>query len=194
MRVRAFTHIAVAALGLSAPRAHGDVLDGIPLRVTSSTGFVPVTGMQPTNALGFLGDWTRDGTDGSITVPFAGWADFGLPGDRLTVEWDFTAEAPDRFLGWRLQSRSESDRILAGLEWNGIAWTAIGPAMIEAAESGRVQIRLDSADANRVLRIAFHGLSVGPDGSTTGGVFFAIPAPGTVALLALAATAVRRRR
>jgi hypothetical protein len=194
MIARAAMHAAALSAGLMALEAHGDVTGGLPIGVTSSTGFVTLTGTQPTSAFGFLGDWTRGGADGSVSVPFEGWADFGLPGDRLTVDWNFNAIEPDRFLGWRLVSRTQPDRILAGVAWSGTAWVALGSAMLAPAESGRVEIRLDSADALRVLRIAYGGLSVGPDGSAMGGVSFAVPAPGSVALIGLAAAISRRRR
>jgi hypothetical protein len=194
MFVRTATHAGVLAAGLMAATAHGGMTGGLPITVTTATGFVTMTGAQPTSAFGFLGDWTRDGTDGSVTVPFAGWADFGLAGDRLSVDWNFSAQEPDRLLWWRLASRTEPSRILAGLEWNGSAWTAVGAVSLDAAEVGQVHVTLTSADVGRPLRLSYGGLSVGPDGSAMPGVAFAVPAPGTAALLALAVTVARRRR
>ena len=194
MFVRTATHAGVLAAGLMAATAHGEMTGGFPITVTTATGFVTMTGAQPTSAFGFLGDWTRDGADGSVTVPFAGWADFGLAGDRLSVDWNFSAQEPDRLLWWRLTSRTEPSRILAGLEWNGSAWAAVGAASMEAAEVGQVHVTLASADLGRALRLSYGGLSVGPDGSATPGVSFAVPAPGTAALIALAAAVARRRR
>jgi hypothetical protein len=194
MFVRTATHAGVLAVGLLAANAHSDVIGGLPITVTSATGFVTMTGAQPTSAFGFLGDWTRDGADGSVTVPFVGWADFGLPGDRLSVEWNFLAQEPDRMLWWRLTPRTEPDRILAGLEWNGSTWAAVGAASLDAAEVGQVLVTLASADVGRALRLTYGGLSVGPDGSAMPGVSFAVPAPGTAALLGLAAVIARRRR
>lgn len=194
MFFRTATHAGVFVAGLMAATAHGEMTGGLPITVTSATGFVTMTGAQPTSAFGFLGDWTRDGADGSVTVPFVGWADFGLAGDRLSVDWDFSAQEPDRMLWWRLASRSEPGRILAGLEWNGSAWAAVGAASLEAAEVGRVHVTLTSADVGRALRLTYGGFSVGPDGSAMPGVSFAVPAPGTAALLALAVSVARRRR
>jgi hypothetical protein len=194
MFFRAATHAAVLAAGLTTLGAHGDVIGGHPLTVTSATGFVTLTGAQPTSAFGFLGDWTRDGADGSVTVPFAGWADFGLPGDRLSVDWNFTAVEPDRFLWWRLESRAEPGRVLAGVEWIGSAWQSTGLAEAAPGAAGRTSVTLDLAQVGRTLRISYGGLSVGPDGSAMGGVSFAVPSPGAAALVALAATVTRRRR
>ena len=194
MFFRTAAHAGALVAGFMAAQAHGEMTGGFPITVTSSTGFVTMTGAQPTSAFGFLGDWTRDGADGSVTVPFVGWADFGLPGDRLSVDWNFSAQEPDRLLWWRLASRSEPGRILAGMEWNGSAWAAVGAAALEAAEVGGVHVTLASADMGRALRLTYGGLSVGPDGSAMPSVAFAVPAPGTAALLALAATLARRRR
>lgn len=197
MFVRAVTHAALLVAGLIAGGARGDVVGGHPLTVASSTGFATVAGTQPTSAFGFEGDWTRGGADGSVTVPFAGWADFGLPGDGLSVVWNFSATDPDRYLWWCLTPRSEPGRILAGLAWNGTAWTSIGATMLDAAGTGEVHVTLTPSDVGRTLRLSFGGLSVGPDGSAMGGVHFtssAIPAPGSVALLGLAAAITRRRR
>jgi hypothetical protein len=194
MFVRTATSVGLLAVGLMAATAHGGIAGGLPITVTSTTGFVTISGAQPTSAFGFLGDWTRDGADGSVTVPFVGWADFGLAGDRLSVDWNFSAQEPDRLLWWRLASRTEPGRILAGLEWNGSAWAAVGAASLDAAEVGQVLVTLTSADVGRALRLSYGGLSVGPDASPMPGVAFAVPAPGTAALLALAATAARRRR
>ena len=197
MFVRAATHAAVAIAGLIAGGARGDVIGGFPLTVATSTGFATLAGTQPTSAFGFEGDWTRAGADGSVTVPFAGWADFGSLGDGLSVNWDFSAMDPDRYLWWRLTPRSEPARILAGVSWNGTAWTAIGSAVLDAAMIGEVHFTLAAADVGRTLRLSFGGLSIGPDGSAMEGVHFVastIPAPGSVALLGLAAAITRRRR
>ena len=194
MFFRTAAHVGVLVAGLTAAQARGEMIGGLPITVTSSTGFVTMTGAQPTSAFGFLGDWTRDGADGSVTIPFVGWADFGLPGDHLSVDWNFSAQEPDRMLWWRLSSRSEPGRILAGLEWNGSAWAAVGAATMEAAEVGRVHVTLTSADLGRALRLTYGGLSVGTDGSAMPGVSFAVPAPGAVALLGLATVIARRRR
>ncbi|MBM4006877.1 MAG: hypothetical protein FJ292_04845 [Planctomycetes bacterium] len=187
---------AVLAAGLMAATAHGEMAGGLPTTVKSPKEFVTTTGAQPNSGFGFLGDLTCDGADRAVTTPFVGWQDFGLAGDRPSVGWDFSAQAPDHLPWWLLTSRSEPDRILAGLEWNGSAWAAVGAASLDPAGVGQLQCPFSPINIDWLIRLINSQTWIGPEGRVKPCNPFpwVVPAPGTAVLLAAAFTMSRRRR
>ena len=193
MRIARLT--AALVLGLGALKAHAEVSGGAgsPLiTVTSRTGFVPVTWSEPTNGIGF-GGGGRHG--GSGTVPFAGWVDFGLPADpSVTVEWNFTSDAPSQWLAWSIARLDAQDTPLAGVCWDGQAWQALGASLGPVDAAGLWSWNRIDQPAPVAYRLSFSGITDAPESVGISAVAFAVPAPGAVALVAVAATLARRRR
>ncbi len=192
--MRIAPHAGVFAIGLLALRAAADVSGGASpfVTVTSATGFVPVTWSEPTNGIGF-GGGGRHG--GSGPVPFAGWVDFGLLRDpSVTVEWDFTNEAPSRWLGWSVARLDARDTPIAGVSWDGASWQALGDAAASADASGSLALPLVEQAGRQDLRLSFWGITSEPAGLVSPPITFAVPAPGAGALVAVAMVVARRRR
>lgn len=161
------------------------------IAVTSATGFVPVTWSEPTNGIGF-GDGGRHG--GSGLVPFAGWADFGLPGDpSFMLEWNFAGDASSRWLAWSVVRLDAPDTPLAGVSWDGVAWRALGGSSTPPTASGSWLVTPEGGRGPVAFRVRFEGFTSDPDGLGWP-VLFSVPTPGAVTLAAVAVWAARRRR
>ena len=187
------THrVASLAAGLIALGAQAELTGGPGVTVTSSTGFVPVTWSEPTNGYG----WGGGGRDrGGAWVPFAGWADFGLLGGQsVTIEWNFASQEPHRWLSWRVMRLSNDPTPIAGMEWDGSAWRALGSALLPPGESGGAFVQLAADGGRHDYRLTFSGLSLEPASGGVSAIGFAVPAPSSVALVGAALIAARRRR
>ena len=133
-------HTAVwMTVAAAAAAAHGGLIGGDAITVSSATGFVPVVWDEPTNGFGVVGDSKHH--DGSVTLPFAGWSDFGLLGDqRITITWNFTAVEPDRYLWWTITPRQASNQVLAGMGWDAMQWSSMGAAPLVPGMTGWAQV------------------------------------------------------
>ncbi|NBV64394.1 MAG: hypothetical protein EBR71_08000 [Planctomycetes bacterium] len=173
--------------------AHGGLIGDDAIIISSVNGFVPAIWNEPTNGFGVSGGGKHH--DGSVTLPFTGWSDFGLLGDqRITITWNFTAVEPDRYLWWTITPRQASNQVLAGMGWNAPQWSNMGTAPVVPGMTGQAELQLGSSGAAQFYRLQFGGLSAGLDASAQAGVMF-VPSPGAAALIALAGfTGVRRRR
>jgi MYXO-CTERM domain-containing protein len=172
--------------------AHGGLIGGDAITVSSATGFVPVIWDEPTNGFGVVGDSKHH--DGSVTLPFTGWSDFGLQGDqRITITWNFTAVEPDRYLWWTITPRQASNQVLAGMGWDAMQWSSMGAAPLVPAMTGQAELQLGSSGVAQFYRVRFGGLSAGLDAGAQAGVTF-VPSPGAVSLMALAGLIGHRRR
>jgi hypothetical protein len=192
--MRVALHVGALAVGMLALRAAADLSGGASpfVTVTSSTGFVPVTWSEPTNGVGF-GSGGRHG--GSGPVPFAGWVDFGLLGDQsVTVDWNFMNESPSQWTGWNISRLDARDTPLAGVSWDGAVWQALGLIESPADVMGAWSLRLMDQPGRFDYRLAFGGFTTQPETISLQQIAFAVPAPGTAALIGLAAVMSRRRR
>lgn len=187
------THrLASLATGVLAFAAYADLAGGPGVTVTSSTGFVPVTWSEPTNGYG----WGGSGRDrGGAWVPFAGWVDFGLlGGQRVTIDWDLSLQEPHRWLSWKVSRLGNDAAPIAGMEWDGTAWRALGAALLPAGPSGSAVVQLTVDGGRHDYRLSFGGVSLEPASGGVSAIAFAVPSPASVALVGLAVMAARRRR
>ena len=172
--------------------AHGGVIGDDAITVSSAAGFVPVIWDEPTNGFGVADGGKHH--DGSVTLPFAGWSDFGLLGDqRITITWNFTSVEPDRYLWWTITPRQASNQVMAGMRWDASQWSSMGAAPVVPGMTGQAELQLGSSGVAQFYRVQFGGLSAGLDASAQAGVSF-VPSPGAASLIALAGLIGNRRR
>ena len=172
--------------------AQADVIGDDAIVISCANGFVPVIWDEPTNGFGVADGGKHH--DGSVTLPFAGWSDFGLLGDqRIAITWNFTSVEPDRYLWWSITPRQASNQVLAGMRWDASQWTTVGAAPVVPGMTGRTELQLGSSGVAQFYRVQFGGLSAGLDASAQAGVMF-VPSPGAASLIALAGFTVNRRR
>lgn len=192
MSVGCAHRVASLAAGLIALGAHAELTGGPGVTVTSSTGFVPVTWSEPTNGYG----WGSTGRDrGNAWVPFAGWVDFGLlGGQRVTIDWDLSSQEPHQWLSWSVSRLGNDAAPILGMEWDGMAWRAVGSALLPAGPLGSAVVQLSPDGGRHDYRLSFRGLSTEPASGGVSAVAFAVPTPASAALVGLAIMATRRRR
>ena len=170
-----------------------------PLTIYSANGFAPLATDQPNSAFGFSGGSGRGNrSDGTVSKPFDGWADFALTDSQsVTVQWNFTSISPDQYETWSIVLLSNPNQVLAGMRFSADQGTSLGAMYITPGIIGSADMSLLPPGGTQLYRVNFSGISLGIDQSDMVGATFTssmVPSPGPLLLMGVAGLISKRRR